>query len=309
MKPIQTVAIIGLGAVGINFAQHLRNHMQYEDLWIIADEDRLQRYTKDGVYYNQKRCDFHYVDPKKQAHTADLIIFSTKFMGLLDAIETAKPIIDEHTLIMSAINGISSEEVLAQYFDSKQIIYTIAQGMDATKVGNHVTCTTIGELCFGDATKGSQRSQIKQISNFFDRCEFPYSIKEDILHHQWGKFMLNVGLNQVVAIYRGTYETIQKEGKPRELMLSAMREVKVLSEAEGIHLKEEEVLAWAGLCDGLSSLGKPSMAQDVDAKRKTEVQLFATEVRKRAKKYGISTPINEWLEEQIHRIENSYEAI
>ena len=63
-KKIETMAIIGLGAVGINFAQHIQKHMG-SNLWIVADETRLERYQKEGIYYNQKRCDFHYVDGKK----------------------------------------------------------------------------------------------------------------------------------------------------------------------------------------------------------------------------------------------------
>lgn len=307
-KELQTVAIVGLGAVGINFAQHLQKHMPYENLWIVADDKRIKRYQQEGVYYNDMRCDFHYVTPNQQQKAVDLMIFSTKFMGLEAAMKTAMPIIDEHTLIMSAINGISSEEVLAKHFSKSQIIYTVAQGMDATKVGNHVACTNMGELCFGDVTNGNQKTQIEQIAAFFDQTEFPYTIKEDILHHQWGKFMLNVGLNQVVAMHHGTYETIQKEGEARSQMLTAMREVQVLSEYEGIHLTKEEVLKWAALCDTLSPTGKPSMAQDVAAQRKTEVELFAYEVCKRARPYGIPTPMNDMLKDELTRIEASYET-
>lgn len=305
-KQIETMAIIGLGAVGINFAQFLQKRLGSKHLWIVADHDRILRYQEEGVYYNQNRCEFQYVDPKQTNRCADLILITTKYSGLQEAIETIKPIVDEHTLIMSGINGISSEEILKKTFHEKQIIYTVAQAMDATKIKNHVTCTKLGELCFGDALNGAQHESVMRVQHFFDALQFPYSLKEDILHHQWGKFMLNVGLNQVVAIHHGNYETIQKEGKPRTQMLLAMREVLELSIREGISLTEEELDAWSHMCDVLSPLGKPSMEQDVEAKRKTEVELFAWEVLRRAKRYGLPCPMNEYLYDTIKKMEIAY---
>ena len=41
----------------------------------------------------------------------------------------------------------------------------------------------------------------------------PYIQEDDIMRRIWGKFMLNVGLNQSVMIYEGTYATVQKPGK------------------------------------------------------------------------------------------------
>jgi len=304
-KKIETMAIIGLGAVGINFAKHIQKHMG-SNLWIVADETRLERYQKEGIYYNQKRCDFHYVDGKKAKTCADLVLITTKFSGLPLAIETIQPIVDEHTLIMSGINGISSEEILKKTFREEQVIYTVAQAMDATKIHNQVTCTKLGELCFGDAMNGAQKEAVERIRVFFDAIHFPYTIKADIRHHQWGKFMLNVGLNQVVAIHHGTYETIQKEGKPRTQMLAAMREVMELSKYEGVYLSEAELDAWSHMCDSLSPQGKPSMAQDIDAKRKTEVELFACEVLKRAQKYHLSCKMNAYLYDMIQQMEAAF---
>lgn len=306
MDRIKNIALIGLGAVGINFAYELSKHVDKENLWIIADPARLRRYQQDGVYYNQEICDFNYVDPKTVPQPADIVIFTTKFMGLREAMVTADPVIGHETLLMSAVNGISSEVVLAERYTRDQIIYSVAQGMDATKIGNQVTCTQVGELCFGDAYQGAQQKAIQKVQEFFDRTSFPYTIKEDILHHQWGKFMLNVGLNQVVAIHHGTYATIQTEGRARAQMLEAMEEVRKLSDYEGIHLSEAEVLEWAALCDHLSPQGKPSMAQDVDAKRKSEVELFAHEVLRRAKEYHLACPMNTYLADEIQKIEDSY---
>ena len=55
---IKRVSIIGLGALGILFGHHLSKKMPKEDLRIIADQERIQRYETDNVYCNGERCQF-----------------------------------------------------------------------------------------------------------------------------------------------------------------------------------------------------------------------------------------------------------
>lgn len=304
-QEIQRAAIIGLGAVGTNFAYYLNQHLPKGALLIVADAERIARYQNEGVYYNEERCDFTYVIDSKKHAPVDLVIFCTKSLGLEAACMSMRHYIDEHTLLMSAVNGITSEQVLQRYFPKQNVIYTVAQGMDATKEGLHVTCSNIGELVFG-AVSREQKEAVMRIHHFFAKIGFPHRVKEDIIYHQWGKFMLNCGLNQVAAVYHGTYGTIQKEGVPRNQMLEAMREVQRLSVCEGINLKETDVMRWAAMCDPLDPQGMPSMAQDVKAKRPTEVDLFAKEVCKRAERCHLSTPVNEQLYHQIKEIEKHY---
>ena len=64
-----------------------------------------------------------------------------------------------------------------------------------------------------------------------------------------------------------------------------------------------ELEEWLASCDHLDENGMPSMAQDVLAKRQTEVELFAGEVCKRAKHYGMACPINEALYRDLKEIE------
>ncbi len=50
---------------------------------------------------------------------------------------------------------------------------------------------------------------------------------------------------------------------------------------------------WLNIIDTLEPDGSPSMAQDVKAGRKTEVELFAGTIVDLAKKHKISVPMNE----------------
>lgn len=52
--------------------------------------------------------------------------------------------------------------------------------------------------------------------------------------------------------------------------------------------------------------GKPSMQQDIEAKRRSEVDLFAGTVLSIAEKHGIFTPVNRMLYDKILSIEKGF---
>ena len=87
---MQTVAIIGLGALGVLFAEELSPHLAPGDLRIVADRERVERYERDGVYANGTRLALNYVDAQEALPPADVVIFAVKFSGLPQAIEAAR---------------------------------------------------------------------------------------------------------------------------------------------------------------------------------------------------------------------------
>ena len=302
---IKTVAMIGLGALGITFGNHLAKRMPFEDLRIVADKDRIERYKHDKIYSNDEICKFNYVEPDAKCTPADLIIFCTKYNGLEDAINAIKNQVGDQTIILSALNGIISEEIIGKAFGMEKVLYCVAQGMDSVKAGNRVTYTNMGMLCFGEREPGIISPKVKAVSEFFDSKEFPYEVETNIYKRLWSKFMFNVGLNQTAAVYLCDYEGARREGAARSTMIAAMREVAAISQAAGIGLTEEDINYWLGILSRLRPDGKPSMQQDVEAKRCTEVELFSGTVLKFGAQYGIPTPVNKMLYDKIKAYENS----
>lgn len=303
---IEKVSIIGLGALGILYGHHLSQKLPKGNLRIIADENRIQKYKRDGVFCNGERCDFHYVTPEEKVEPADLLIFTVKFDGIEEAIQSARNHVGENTIIISALNGIISEEMIGEAFGFDKVLYCVAQGMDAVKVGNKLTYDHKGILVFGDKEPGSISEKTRSLSEFFNSVELPHQVDTDMTHRLWGKFMLNVGVNQTVAVYKSNYGEVLKEGEARDTMIAAMREVIQISEKVGVPLSEKDLQYWLDVLDTLSHEGKPSMAQDVDAKRPSEVELFSGTVLKLGEKYGIDTPVNKMLYEKIKEIESEY---
>jgi len=296
---IKTVAIIGLGALGILFSHHFSKHMPKEDLRIIADRQRVEKYRKDPVYCNGELCDFNYVAPEKTDTPADLVIFTVKFSGLENAIKAVRNQVGPDTVIISALNGITSEGIIGGFYGMQHLLYCVSQGQDGIRTGNRLVYRNKGILCIGDLEQGPSSEKLLRITDFFDRTEFPYLADPDMKRRLWGKLMLNVGVNQTVAVYEGTYGTVQREGEARNHMIAAMREVQALSEKEGVNLTEEDIRYWLKVISVLDPNGQPSMRQDTAAGRITEVELFSGTILELGRKFGIAAPVNRYFYEKI----------
>lgn len=303
---IKSVSIIGLGALGILYADHFTKRLPKEDVQIIADQQRIHRYEKEGIYCNGELCHFNYVTPEAITKTSDLIIIATKFDGLEDAIRTIRPLVGEQTVILSVINGIISEELIGEAYGFEHVLYCVAQQMDAYKVGNDMSYVNKGVLCIGDGYPGMSTQAISRVAEFFTLAELPYEIDDNMRHRLWGKFMLNVGLNQTVASIEGTFSDVFDEGEARTTMIGAMKEVIQLANLEGVALNEDDLSYWLDILSKLNPAGKPSMAQDVDARRISELPLFAGTVLQLGQKHQLATPVNSELFRLMTEKERQY---
>lgn len=302
MNELESVGIIGLGALGVLFGERML--ACGTDVRIIADRERAARYQSEGVTSNGRPVPFVYATPEEAKHV-DLLIFATKEGGLRAAMETAAGFIGGKTLILSVINGITSEETIAARFGGENVLYCTAQGMDAVKVRNALTYEHPGMIVLGEREPGAVTERVQAVADFLNAHGVAAQPVEDMVRRQWGKLMLNVGLNQSVMVFEGDYSTVQRPGRPREIMLGAMREVQALSRLEGYPISDEEFDEWVALADSLAPSGKPSMRQDGEAHRKTEVELFAGTIIRRAERYALDVPVNRWLYERVKEMEKS----
>lgn len=293
----ETIGIIGQGALGVMYGNHLAEHLGNSRVFFIADTMRAKRYRKEGILCNGKACDFTYRTPE-EAVKADLIIFAVKFMGLHEAIKTVRPFVGRDTLLLSVLNGISSERILEESFGAGHVLYACVQGMDAGKEGNAVSYKNMGYISVGTRDK-SHDERLAAVTALFDEAGLRYETPEDIVREQWNKLMLNVGVNQVTAAFQLPYGGIQKDGEPRTMMIEAMKEARRAAACEGVTLTDEDIERWLELLAGLDPQGRTSMCQDVAAGRKTELELFAGTILDICRKAGIQAPVNEFLYERL----------
>ena len=84
-----------------------------------------------------------------------------------------------------------------------------------------------------------------------------------------------------------------------------MQEVITLAEKERVQLSKEDIKDWETVLFGLNPEGKTSMLQDVEAHRKTEVEMFAGKVIELGKRHNVHTPVNQKLFDLIKEIEGN----
>ncbi len=303
---IKKTAIVGVGALGVLFGRQIAAALGKDAVCYVADKQRIERYQRDGVYCNGEKLDLCFIDRDDPAVSpADLLIFAVKYPAIQDAVEAARHLVGERTVIISLLNGITSEQVLADAFGAEKVLYCVAQGMDAIKDGSRFSYQNMGELVIGKADN-SRSEKLSAVADFFERAGIPYKIPENTMQTLWNKLMLNVGVNQTSAVYGVNFRELQKEGPFRQTMLSAMRETKAVAAYEGIALTEEDISRWMKVLDSLNPDGRPSMAQDVLARRRTEVELFAGTITAHGKKHGVPTPTNDLLYEKIKEMEQKF---
>jgi len=303
---LKEVLLLGLGAVGASIAA------QFYDagypINIICDADRKARYSRDGFSVNNKNYKFTYFTNREYKKSADLVLIAVKYHHLKDALPQLEGLIGEKTVIVSLLNGIDSEEIISNYFKCENnIAPAFIYKIDATKVNNAVNYYSKGIIVFGEKN-GMVTEKINKVKNIFDRAGIKYEISDNILKKIWWKYMTNIGFNQTTAILKVPYRALQEIQYAQELAKEAMNEVVLISQSTNINinLSKEDISRAMEMLKQLDPDGKTSMMQDVEAKRKTEVEMFSGKLCQMGDSLNISTPINRMLYNLIRTIEETY---
>lgn len=290
---IKNVIICGLGALGLTYASKLKDVC---DLKILANPERIEKYKKNPPKLNGNIINLDYILPS--AHwSADLIIISTKATGLDFAIEYIKNFVNEDTIIISLINGISSEEKISNTYKQAQVLKSYFIGHSAMRDGNSVLQDGIGKIVLEPNEK---------LEQFFTKNNIDFETCENMLYSMWVKLGVNIILNQLSAIHKMTVGELRNLPEYYPLAKNLLKEVKEIAQSigiKGIENYETEVLKSVML---IADDGKTSMLQDVLAKRKTEVEIFSGEILKLGKIYNIKTPNNQEIYNKIKLLERDF---
>ncbi len=305
MKEIKKVIICGLGAVGSIYAEKIQNYAQAE-LKILVDKARLNKYTQNPLVMNGRKLFFDYVLPECSDFKADLVIIATKFDGLFAVIDNLNNFVKDDTIILSLLNGVTSEEIIAQRYGWDKILlsYFICPG--AVRTGRNVVQDGSGKIVFGAHNQiGISRQNL--VRDFFDKANIRYEIPSDIEYSMWLKYMLNVSTNQPTAVLNLTFGEMFKSKAFIEYNNGLMKEVQAVAKAKGINNTDKmiEDALWA--LKTMNPECKTSMLQDVLAKRKTEIEIFADTMIKFGIEYNIPTPYNRLMKEKIEFIQANYQ--
>ena len=303
MKPlIETISVIGAGALGGAYASFFHD-MDNHCVSFIASGDRFERLRREGLIVNGKHYNIPVLRPEDMLPPSDLIIVAVKHNHLNYAIREMKNRVGQETTIISIMNGIESEMKIGAAYGVGKVLYAVSVGIDGLREGNRVNFKKRGKIFFGEARNPFISDRVRRIQNLFDRAGIISETPPDMIRILWWKFMINVGINQASAVLRAPYSVFQTSQEARALMESAMQEVIMLADKEGVQLSKKDIKNWETVLFGLNPEGKTSMLQDVEAHRKTEVEMFAGKVIELGMRHNVPTPVNQKLFDMIKEIE------
>lgn len=291
MNRIKNILICGLGGIGCVCACNIKDNFKNGNLKILVDKNRYQKYIEQPTVFNSKKYIFDYILPDYKGFKADLIIIATKNDGLKSAIQSIKNFTDKNTIIISLLNGIHSEKEIQKYYTENNILISFYIGCSCIRNGRTIEQNGSYELVIGSKEE-KDIDALNKIKVFFEETNIKYKIPENILEEYWKKFLVNVGVNQLCASTGLKLSEIRNNIKLTANLKGLMQEAKIIAEKENIKNTERiynsaENFLLKELADAY-----PSMLQDVEAGRKTEVDIFAGEIIKLAKKHNIETPLN-----------------
>ncbi|GAJ04023.1 unnamed protein product, partial [marine sediment metagenome] len=195
------ILIVGSGAVGGYFGALLSR--AGNDVTFLARGEHLKALRQKGITIKSINGDFS-VKVKAQEQLDkddryDLIIFAVKGYDLEAASETIKDVVADDTAILSLLNGVESEEFLAQEFAAEKIIGGIAFIGSAIEAPGEILHTASGFVTIGEMDE-RESDRCQKIKTTFEKAHIPCKISADINKDIWSKMVWNVGFNAITAV-------------------------------------------------------------------------------------------------------------
>jgi 2-dehydropantoate 2-reductase len=178
--------------------------------------------------------------------------------------------------------------------------------MDAVRTGNSTNYSVEGKIVFNKFDFSVTDDDIKSLCALFDECKIAWEVPADIKHALWYKFMINTGVNQISAVLNANYGFLQKNEYAKKLIESVMAEVIEIANAEGVKLSRADIDNFYVVLNTLGAAGKTSMCQDIEAGKKSEVDMLSGKIVELGKKHNIDVTINKILYNLIKAKEDLY---
>jgi 2-dehydropantoate 2-reductase len=238
----------------------------------------------------------------------DLVIAATKTTELETAISRLDGLWPDATL-MTVQNGLGAEEIARRHGDWRLV--SAVTFMSGTRhEETHVeyildTETWLGP--YGD----TPFSTVEAIADLLVRSELEARAFEDLRPAQWSKLIFNSTVNTVAALTGLPHDPHFAERDRLEqlghLVYALMDEGKAVAAAAGIELHEDP---WEMnvLATRRGSRHYPSMLEDVEAHRATEVDQITGALVREADRLGVDVPLQSAMYRLVKAREASWSA-
>ncbi len=300
---INTVALMGAGAIGAYFIWGMQEELG-DRFCVVAEGERAKKLKENGLTING--VVYHPpVKTPEEAAGADLLLVATKYSGLEGALPQIKTIVKDNTTVLSLLNGVDSEEIIAGEIGEAPLVYSLMR-IAARRVDNSVTFDpekTTG-LFMGEKGVEEKTERIRAIEELLQQTKVKYNFVPKIEDDQWTKFALNIAYNLPQAVLGVGYGAYYDSEHVQFISKKLEEEVRSVAAAYGFTVRPLE-----NVRGGYKGSVRFSTLQDLEAKRHTEIDMFTGVLMEKAKKVGIAVPYAEYTFHLIKALEEKNDGL
>jgi 2-dehydropantoate 2-reductase len=299
--------VIGAGAIGSLFAAHLSNVADV--LVLTRRQEHAQALNDQGLRVSGKHDFTARVTAASDPGDLpdfDVGIIATKAIGLEGAAESLAGRF-AGAMIMTVQNGLGAEEVVHRHGDWPLI--SAVTFMSGTKHSDtHVeyildTATWLGP--YGE----TPYQRVEELAQLLVDSGLKAEALPDLQPAQWAKLIFNATVNGVAALtglpHDAHFAAETDEPDLGHLVHALVDEGKRVAAAAGVELHDDP---WEMnvLATKRGSAHYPSMLEDVEARRPTEVDLINGALVREAERHGVDAPLQTALYRLVAAREASY---
>jgi len=300
------IAVLGCGAIGSLYAAHLARVPGVE-VWAVDPWAEHVAAIEAGGLRVTGHADF--VAPVRALTDAaglppcDFGVVATKALNTRDAVQAGRVALAD-AAVVSVQNGIGNEEVLAQ------VLPRVVRGSIVT--AGHVTepgCVRYdapGDSWFGPFEPSPARAdEIDRLAALLTAGGLRTFALADARGPQWTKVVFNAATSPLAALTGLTVGQVCTHPELRREVDRLIAEALAVCDAAGIELLRDPGDSVKEAVDE-AFWHKPSMLQDVQAQRRTEVDVLNGGVAAEGRRVGIATPGHDAMVALVHGLESSW---
>jgi 2-dehydropantoate 2-reductase len=304
---IERVCVIGAGVIGSLFAGHLA---QVADVSVLTRRrEHADALNRDGLRVTG-RSDLH-ADVTAAANPEelepfDLGIVATKAHGLEEAAMSLEGRFPEATL-MTTLNGLGAEEVVRAHGDWPLV--SAVTFMSGTKHSDTEVEYILDTATWMGPYEGTPLERVEEVGDLVVRSGLKAEVLPDLRPAQWSKLIFNATVNSVAALtgLRHDFHFAEEDAETDlgRLVHDLVDEGKAVADAAGIELYEDP---WEMnvLATRRGSAHYPSMLEDVELHRPTEIDLITGSLVREAGRQGVPVPLHTALYRLVKAKEESW---
>lgn len=307
-------AILGAGAMGSIIGGVLAKGGQ-EVLLVDPYREHMEKINKDGLkltlVHKTETVRLKTCTNPAEAGPVDVVVLLVKGFHSVAAIEGAKGLFLDNAYVCSLQNGLGNDDVLAGLFPRERILQGVLRmtgsllgpGEVIGNIGGDVAAY-LGSLAKEDIADEMARTMAAHLCAGGVATEFSANVAE----HIWAKVVVNACVNGTCGILRMRVRDYFNHLEGFRLVQDITREVVDVAAAKGIHLDYDALIADMVAAVVRAGEHYPSMAQDMRARRKTEIDSLNGAIVRYGREMGIPTPANDYVTRFVKIIEDNYAA-